>query len=88
MKSAVGGFANNAVHALNGARALEPAKAAKQLRDLMRGVDFPRDVSIVSDNALQAYRSLIQTLEAKQAASDDDWQQAIEKMSTLAGQES
>jgi hypothetical protein len=85
VKSSAHQFANDAVHVLNGARALDPAQAAKTLRDLMSGVKFADTEASVP--ARTAYRKLIDGLEAEGAASDDDWQQAIETMTTLAGEQ-
>ncbi len=86
MKTAVGDFANKAVHALNGARALGPAEAANSLRDLMAGVELTGGGNAGSERALDAYRTLIQNLETKGAGNNDDWQQAIETMTALAGE--
>jgi hypothetical protein len=80
-------MAASALDTLHGARALPPAEAAAKLRGLLESIqtsipDRPR----LAD-ASGALRLLVSQMEAEGAATDDDWQRAIETMLSLANEE-
>jgi hypothetical protein len=77
-----------ALDTLHGARGLLPKEAAAKLRDFLNSISSPIPDSDRVAEASDALKNLIDKLEIKGAASDDDWQSAIEKMLSLANQAS
>jgi hypothetical protein len=77
-----------ALDTLHGARGLPPKEAAAKLRDFLNSISSPIPDSDRVAEASDALKNLIDKLEIKSAASDDDWQSAIEKMLSLANQAS
>jgi hypothetical protein len=81
-------LANAALETLHGARGLPPVQAAAQLRDFLDSISSHLDSSVRSGEASVALRDLIESLEKNGAASNDDWQSAIETMLSLANETS
>jgi hypothetical protein len=82
-------MATAALDTLHGARSLPPAEAAERLRDFLDSISSPVLDSKRLAEASTALRELITQLEeVDAAASDDDWQNAIETMQSLANEAS
>jgi hypothetical protein len=77
-----------ALDTLHGARGLPPEKAASELRDFLMSLGSPIPNSLRLADASDALKLLIQKLETEGSASDDDWQEAIETMLSLANEAS
>jgi len=81
-------LATAALGTLHGARELPAEDAASRLRDFLNSIASPLPNSSRLAEASGALRSLLQKLEADGSASDDDWQEAIETMLSLANEAS
>ena len=81
-------LATAALGTLHGARELPAEDAASRLRDFLNSIASPLLNSSRLAEASGALRSLLQKLEADGSASDDDWQEAIETMLSLANKAS
>jgi hypothetical protein len=81
-------LATAALGTLHGARELPAEDAASRLRDFLNSIASPLLNSSRLAEASGALRSLLQKLEADGSASDDDWQEAIETMLSLANEAS
>jgi hypothetical protein len=81
-------LATAALDTLHGARELPAQDAASTLRDFLNSIASPLPNSSRLAEASGALRSLLQKLEADGSASDDDWQEAIETMLSLANEAS
>ena len=68
----------------HGARELPPDEAVARLRDFLVSISSHVPNSARLADASGALNSLIQALEANKSASNDDWQNAIETMLSLA----
>jgi hypothetical protein len=77
-----------ALDTLHGARVLAPAEAAAKLRDFLESIQTSIPDSPRLADASSALRLLVSQLEKEGAATDDDWQRAIETMLSLANEES
>jgi hypothetical protein len=75
-----------ALDTLHGARELPPDKAVARLRDFLDSISSHVPNSARLADASGALNSLIQALEADKSASNDDWQNAIETMLSLANE--
>jgi hypothetical protein len=80
-------LATAALDTLHGARELPSKEAAAHLRDFLGSISSPVSNSDRLSGA-SALKSLVDKLEAKGSASDDDWQSAIETMLSLANENS
>jgi hypothetical protein len=87
MSSLVNHLAAAALDTLHGARELPPAEAISKLHDFLGSIQTSPDSPRLVD-ASGALRLLVSQLEAGGAATDDDWQRAIETMSSLANEAS
>jgi hypothetical protein len=81
-------LATAALDTLQGARALPPEEAVGRLRDFFDSISSHVPNSPRLADASVALNSLIQTLETTGSASNDDWQEAIETMRSLANESS
>jgi hypothetical protein len=81
-------LANAALETLHGARGLSAVQAGAQLRDFLDSISSHLDSSTRLSDASVALKSLIQSLETNGSASNDDWQNAIETMLSLANETS
>jgi hypothetical protein len=81
-------LATAALDTLHGARELPAEEAASALRDFLNSIGSPLPNSSRLAEASGAIRSLLQKLETDGPASDDDWQEAIETMLSLANEAS
>ena len=81
-------LATAALGTLHGARELPAEDAASRLRGFLNSIASPLPNSSRLAEASGALRSLLQKLEADGSASDDDWQEAIETMLSLANEAS
>jgi hypothetical protein len=79
-------LATAALDTLHGARAVPPTEAATKLRDFLDSISAPATDSPRLSEAYSALKTLVSALEAKGAATDDDWQNAIETMLSLANE--
>ncbi len=75
-----------ALDTLHGARGLPAKEAAAKLQDFLNSISSPISDSDRVAAASDALKNLIGNLETKGAASDDDWQLAIETMHSLANE--
>jgi hypothetical protein len=86
MNTSVGQLAAAALDTLQGARGLPPAEAAAKLRDFLESIQTSIPDSPRLADASGALRLLVSQMEAEGAATDDDWQRAIETMLSLANE--
>jgi len=84
MSTPVSQLAAAALDTLHGARSLPPEQAIAQLRDFLESINTSVPDSPRAADASDALRILVNQLETKGAATDDDWQNAIETMLSLA----
>jgi hypothetical protein len=77
-----------ALDTLHGARGLAPENATSKLRDFLNSISSPIAESSRLADASSSLKRLIQKLETEGSASDDDWQEAIETMLSLANEAS
>jgi hypothetical protein len=75
-----------ALDTLHGARELPSDEAAAKLRDFLNSISSPLANSARLANASAALKALIEKLEQGCSASNDDWQEAIETMLSLANE--
>jgi hypothetical protein len=80
--------AGAALDALQGARKLPAEEAVTQLREFLGSISSPLPNSARLADASVALTKLIQMLEAKGSASNDDWLHAIQTMQSLANETS
>jgi hypothetical protein len=88
MNTSVGQLAAAALDTLHGARSLPPPEAAAKLRDFLESMRTSIPDSPRLADASGALRILVSQMEAEGAATDDDWQGAIETMLSLANEKS
>jgi hypothetical protein len=88
MSTPVSQLAMAALDTLHGARSLPPADAIAKLRDFLESVDTSVPSSARLADASGALKVLISELETEGAATDDDWERAIETMLSLANEAS
>jgi hypothetical protein len=79
-------LAKAALDTLHGARGLPAEEAVARLRDFLVSISSHVPNSPRLADASGALNSLIQTLETTGSASNDDWQEAIETMLSLANE--
>ncbi len=79
-------LATAALDTLHGARGLPPAEAAAKLRDFLDSISTSVPDSARLADASGALRTLVSSLETKGAATDDDWEHAVETMLSLANE--
>ena len=84
MNTPVSQLATAALDTLHGARSLPPEEAIAQLRDFLESINSSFTDSPRLADASDALRILVSQLETGGAATDDDWQHAIETMLSLA----
>jgi hypothetical protein len=77
----------DALHTLHGARGLPAKDAVAALTDFLNSISAATHDRF-SHAAMRALKQLINKLQTAGAASDDDWQSAIETMQTLANDNS
>jgi hypothetical protein len=88
MSTSAGQLATAALETLHGARSLAPVEATAKLRDFLESIQTSTPRSSRLADASGALRLLVSQLEKQGAATDDDWQRAIETMLSLANEES
>jgi hypothetical protein len=88
MSTPVSQLATAALDTLHGARSLPPAEAVAKLRDFLGSINTSVPDSQRFADASRALRGLINHLETGAAATDDDWERAIETMLSLANEAS
>jgi hypothetical protein len=81
-------IASAASDTLHGARELPPEEAAAKLRDFLSSISSPLANSARLADSSAALKGLVEKLEQGGSASNDDWQQAIETMLSLANEAS
>jgi hypothetical protein len=81
-------LASAALDTLHGARELPPIEAVAELRDFLNSIGSPLPDSARLADASAALKGLIEKLEQGDSASNDDWQEAIETMLSLANETS
>ena len=81
-------LAVSALDTLHGARELPPQVAAAKLREFLHSISSPLANSARLADASAALKALIDKLEQGRSASNDDWQEAIETMLSLANEAS
>jgi hypothetical protein len=86
MTTPVSQLATAALDTLHGARSLPPAVAIAKLRDFLESIDTSVPDSPRLADASGALRALINELEMGKAATNDDWERAIETMLSLANE--
>jgi len=75
-----------ALETLHGARALPAAEAAAKLRDFVDSIGTILPPTARLADASGALKTLVNQLEAKDAATDDAWEYAIETMLSFANE--
>jgi hypothetical protein len=88
MGTPVSQLATAALDTLHGARSLPPAEAIAKLREFLESINTSVPDSPRFADASGALRALISQLEMGGAATDDDWERAIETMLSLANEAS
>jgi hypothetical protein len=86
MSTPVSQLATAALDTLHGARSLPPADAIAKLRDFLESIDTSVPDSPRLADASSALKVLISELEMGEAATNDDWERAIETMLSLANE--
>jgi hypothetical protein len=86
MSTPVSQLATAALDTLHGARSLPPADAIAKLRDFLESIDTSVPDSPRLANASGALKVLISELKMGEAATNDDWERAIETMLSLANE--
>jgi hypothetical protein len=81
-------LASAALDTLHGARELPPDEATAKLRDFLNSISSPLANSARLADASVALKALVEKLEQGGSASNDDWQEAIETMLSLANETS
>jgi hypothetical protein len=87
MSTPVSQLATAALDTLHGARSLPPADAIAKLRDFLESIDTSVPDSPRLADASGALKVLISELKMGEAATNDDWERAIETMLSLANEE-
>jgi hypothetical protein len=87
MSNPVSQLAKAALDTLHGARSLPPAEAIAELRDFLESIDTSVPDGPRFADASEALTVLVSQLETEGAATDDDWQRAIETMLSLANED-
>jgi hypothetical protein len=77
-----------ALDTLHGARSLPPAEATAKLRIFLESINTSLPNSPRLADASGALRVLLSQLEIEEAATDDNWERAIETMLSLANEAS
>src|ERR1700689_4407737 len=77
-----------ALDTLHGARGLPSEQASVILRDFLNSIRSSSSNTVRMTEAADALERLIEELEAKGSASDDDWQSSIEAMLSLTNEAS
>jgi hypothetical protein len=88
MSTPVSQLATAALDTLRGARSLPAAEAVAKLHDFLNSIDASVTDSPRFADASSTLGVLISHLEIRGAASDDDWERAIEAMLSLANETS
>jgi hypothetical protein len=88
MSTSVSQLATAALDTLHGARSLPPADAIAKLRDFLESIDTSVPDSLRLADASSALKVLISELEMGGAATNDDWERAIETTLSLANEAS
>ena len=86
MSTPVSQLATAALDTLHGARSLPPADAIAKLRDFLESIDTSVPDSPRLADASSALKVLISELEMGEAATNDDWERAVEMMLGLANE--
>jgi hypothetical protein len=86
MSTPVSQLATAALDTLHGARSLPPADAIAKLRDFLESIDTSVPDSPRLADASGALKVLISELKMGEAATNDDWERAIETMLSLANE--
>ena len=86
MSTPVSQLATAALDTLHGARSLPPADAIAKLRDFLESIDTSVPDSPRLADASGALKVLISELKMGEAATNDDWERAIETMRGLANE--
>jgi hypothetical protein len=81
-------LATAALDTLHGARGLPPEEAIAKLRDFLESINTSVPDSPRLADASGALRILVSQLEMEGAATDDDWERAIETMLSFANETS
>jgi hypothetical protein len=79
-------LATAALDTLHGARGLPPAEATAKLRDFLDSIGTILPPTARLADASGALRTLVNQLEMKGTATDDDWEYAIETMLSFANE--
>lgn len=86
MSTPVSQLATAALDTLHGARSLPPADAIAKLRDFLESIDTSVPDSPRLADASGALKVLTSELKMGEAATNDDWERAIETMLSLANE--
>jgi hypothetical protein len=78
------GSVSAAVDTLHGARGLSPSEAIEHLNSFLDTISPPGHDGKSASAARAALNTLVTSLETKGSATDDDWQGALETMTSLA----